>query len=221
MKTLVIISHPDYQQSMSQQFLKESNQSLGDVTSHHLDSQYPTGEIDVANELRLLSEHDRIIFQFPLYWYSSPSLLKVWQDQVLSQVSGSTLKGKELGLVVTVGVTERSYRSGGSVGFSLDELMRPFQVVASYFNMTYLSPLGIYQFAYQSEGAKFQLLTDYQYYLTGSPERSLTNRVSWLVSQLEEAATLSQEKKQIVMNHLEEQQETIDDLQQTIDEMES
>ncbi|WP_369404146.1 NAD(P)H-dependent oxidoreductase [Secundilactobacillus oryzae] len=32
--------------------------------------------IDVEIEQRLLAENDRIIFQFPLYWYSSPASLK-------------------------------------------------------------------------------------------------------------------------------------------------
>lgn len=221
MKTLVIISHPDYQQSMGQQFLKESSQQLTDVTLHHLDQHYPTGQVDVAQEIQLLKEHDRIIFQFPLYWYSSPGLLKSWQDQVLSALPSQGLREKELGLVVSVGVKASAYRSGGSVGFSLDDFMRPFQGIATYFHMTYLPVMGIYQFNYLSESDKLALLVDYQYYLTGPKENNLGNRAAWLTRNLAEKDGLDPSKTQLLMAHIHEQMETIEELKLTIDEMES
>ena len=44
---------------------------------HHLEEMYPDGQIDLALELQLLKEHDRIIFQFPFYWYKCPSTFKI------------------------------------------------------------------------------------------------------------------------------------------------
>ena len=37
----------------------------------------PNWEFNIEEEQKLLVEHDRYIFQFPLYWYSSPPLLKM------------------------------------------------------------------------------------------------------------------------------------------------
>ncbi|MGT2357467.1 NAD(P)H-dependent oxidoreductase [Staphylococcus aureus] len=43
---------------------------------HDLYREYPDFIINVKREQELVENHDNIIFQFPLYWYSSPSLLK-------------------------------------------------------------------------------------------------------------------------------------------------
>lgn len=82
MKTLVIVSHPDIINSSSQQFLMHAVPEGDDVTVHHLEDAYPDGKIDVAKEHVLLRKHDRVMFQFPFYWYSSPAMLKQWQDDV-------------------------------------------------------------------------------------------------------------------------------------------
>jgi len=54
-----------------------------DVTIHPLYEAYPDWSIDVTREHELLLAHDRIVLQFPFYWYSSPPLLKKWLDFVL------------------------------------------------------------------------------------------------------------------------------------------
>ncbi|PST49908.1 hypothetical protein COO72_00505 [Bifidobacterium callitrichos] len=43
-----------------------------------------TGAVDVVAEQKLVEEHDRIVLQFPPYWYSSPAPLKEWEDKVLA-----------------------------------------------------------------------------------------------------------------------------------------
>ncbi|OTE82596.1 NAD(P)H dehydrogenase, partial [Escherichia coli] len=111
MRTLIIISHPTMEESLKQQFFKEASSGLS-VTWHHLEASYPDGKIDVKAELQLLAQHDRIIFQFPFYWYSSPAHLKIWQDNVLEQAT-RVLEGKELGIVLTTGVAEKEYQAGG------------------------------------------------------------------------------------------------------------
>ncbi len=45
-----------------------------------IEREYPDFIINVKREQELVENHDNIIFQFPLYWYSSPSLLKKWID---------------------------------------------------------------------------------------------------------------------------------------------
>ena len=54
---------------------------------------YPDFKIDVAEEQKHLAAADRIILQFPFYWYSTPALLKQWQDDVLTYgwAFGSTM----------------------------------------------------------------------------------------------------------------------------------
>ena len=50
------------------------------VTVRHLDALYPDRRIDVAAEQAVLMAHDRIVFQHPFYWYSTPPLMKQWLD---------------------------------------------------------------------------------------------------------------------------------------------
>ncbi|QIL46265.1 NAD(P)H-dependent oxidoreductase [Vagococcus coleopterorum] len=219
MKTLLIISHPNYQESMGQQFLKESILGFEDVTIHHLDSCYGTSAIDIATEVSLLKEHDRIVFQFPLYWYSSPSLLKEWQDQVLSSLSSGALKGKAFGLVISVGANQKDYRPGGKLGLTMEHILAPYQALANYFEMIYLPHFAINQFVYQTDAEKVSLVTDYQYYLTGPANQSLAERTQWLISHLKRSQHKDQAKLQLLVGALEENAETLADLNDTLSEM--
>ncbi|GAA3332920.1 hypothetical protein GCM10020331_094910 [Ectobacillus funiculus] len=91
-----------------------------------------TGKINVAHEQSLLESHDRIILQFPFYWYSTPSLLKQWQDEVLSYgwaygEGGDKLHGKELGLAISTFGPEDSYQPTGYNHFTMETLTTPLQ----------------------------------------------------------------------------------------------
>ncbi len=45
---------------------------------------YPNFNIDAKTEQEALLNADRIIFQYPIYWYNIPPVLKQWFDQVLT-----------------------------------------------------------------------------------------------------------------------------------------
>ncbi len=229
MKTLVVISHPEIAESGSQQYLLSSVPEKEAVTVHHLESLYPSGQIDIEAEQRLLMEHDRILFQFPFYWYSSPALLKKWQDDVLTDgfaygVQGSRLAGKEFGLILTIGVKATAYQAGGKEGFSISELTKPYQAMAMKTKMTYLQPLVIPQFAYMQEKQKMQLLIAYQQMLTREREDSLASREKWLIHELEKTdpATLASGDEQVIqqaIERIEENRETIDELDAILEQV--
>ena len=144
MRTLIIISHPTIEESLNQQFFKEASAGLP-ATWHHLESSYPDGKIDIETELQLLAQHDRIIFQFPFYWYSSPAHLKIWQDNVLERAA-HVLKGKELGIVLTTGVAEKEYQAGGKEEYTISEFLRPYQRIANKFLSSAIRFSTIYVF---------------------------------------------------------------------------
>lgn len=230
MKTLVIISHPSIDESGSQQFLIQtlSDRSLEQVTLHPLEKTYPDGVIDVKHEQELLKSHDRIIFQFPFYWYSSPPLLKHWQDEVLTEhfafgYRGNKLEGKELGLVLSIGLSEKEYQTGGQEGYSISELTKPFQAVARKTGMTYLKPLSIFQYAYMSEEERMGLLIRYQQYLALKKPDSLKPREEWIIAALKETATetLGTDHSDFiieqVIEHIEDNRMELDELRMHID----
>lgn len=150
MKTLIVLAHPDFGNSKVNKALIESlPKDTENLTVHNLYEKYPDAKIDVAAEQKRFEQHDRIIFQFPLYWYSCPSLLKKMFDDVFLYgwcygSTGKKLHGKEFGIVVSTGGPERSYQAGGFNCYTLSELLRPFQATANLVGATYLPIHAIY-----------------------------------------------------------------------------
>lgn len=188
METLVLIAHPTVDDSPTQSFLKASGQHLAHVHYRLLDQLYPTGTIDVAAERAALAQADQVIFQFPLYWYSAPASLKQWLDQVLQtrlEENIPNLAPKTLGLVVSLGTPEKAFVAGGTEGFTLSEILRPYQALAQKLKMTYRVPLVISQFNYLTEAQKMALLITYQQYLTMTAT-SFDARTTWFVTRLQQ-----------------------------------
>ncbi|NOU68991.1 general stress protein [Paenibacillus sp. LMG 31461] len=143
MKTLVIITHPNIEESNWNKAWLEALQKQGEFTIHELYKEYPDENIDVAKEQQLIEAHDRVIFQYPLYWYSTPSLLKKWFDNVLQYgwaygPDGSKTAGKEIGVAISTYGTEASYQPTGSNRFTLQEILRPMEALAQFISASYL-----------------------------------------------------------------------------------
>lgn len=220
LKTVVIVAHPDYSDSSTQQFLLESGKHLEEVCYHFIDDK----EIEGHKERQLLEKYDRIIFQFPMYWYSAPYELKKWIDQVFddSFIKGR-MEGKELGLVVTLGVAEESFAAGKAEKFTLSELFRPFEALASKCQMIYLPIFSVSLFHYMSEVNRKALLVKYQQYLTKSNEATFKSEEEWFITYLEKyRERFSDERKgriDLILNQVKENRETLDDLLVLVKEM--
>ena len=218
MKTLIVLAHPEYEDSNTQQFLIAITKNLKDVSIRYLDEE----KIDKREEKELLKEADRIIFQFPMYWYSAPFLLKRWLDEVFDDsliVNG--LKNKELGLVVTMGLSQEDFAAGRSEKFTLSEIFRPFEALANKCQMTYLPIFPVALFPYLSEVNKKKILIDYQMYLTKQNETSFKKKEDWFVSRLEsfKEKSTNQESINHVLESLKDNRETLDDLLVLVKEM--
>jgi putative NADPH-quinone reductase len=143
-KTLVVVAHPDLGNSRINRTWLLHLQPHGEkVTVHELYKSYPDGKIDVAAEQKLLEAHDRIILQFPMFWFSTPALLKRWLDDVLAYgwahgPGGDKLEGKEIGVAVSTGGPAHAYQAGGHNQHSLSEVLRPLQMTAQYVRAKYL-----------------------------------------------------------------------------------
>ena len=143
-KTLVVVAHPDLGKSrINRTWLKHLQTHADKVTVHELYKHYPDGKIDAPAEQKLLESHDRIILQFPLFWFSTPSLLKQWLDDVLAYgwafgPGGDKLEGKEIGVAVSTGGAAHAYQAGAQNQYTLSELLRPLQMTAQYTRAKYL-----------------------------------------------------------------------------------
>ncbi|KRM94367.1 NADPH-quinone reductase (modulator of drug activity B) [Lentilactobacillus senioris DSM 24302 = JCM 17472] len=185
MKTLIIVAHPEIENSQTQEFLYQGAQAMN-VEWHHLDA---IAQLNVEAEQQLLRTADRIIFQFPLYWYAAPASLKDWEDTVLTRnfIYGDgrfPLANKELGIVVTTGRPLKDFRHGGTENITIDEMLASLRAVGHLAQMKILPAMPIAQFSYQQEAEQMQLLIDYQRYLTQPAPDSLANRETWFANQL-------------------------------------
>ncbi|KQX44705.1 MULTISPECIES: NAD(P)H-dependent oxidoreductase [unclassified Paenibacillus] len=150
MRILVIAAHPNVEQSrVNKRWLAELRGYPDQITVQELYKAYPDYEINVENEQDLIARHDRIVFQFPIQWYSMPSLLKQWLDDVFTTswlfgAGGKAVAGKELVLAMSIGGDESSYQSGGLIGYTISELIRPFQAFANQIGMTFLPHYKFY-----------------------------------------------------------------------------
>lgn len=219
MKTLILIAHPDVMDSSTQQFLIESSSTLTGVTTRFLTDDL----FDIDYEQELLKNHDRIIFQFPMYWYSAPYMLKKWLDGVFDdKLLKNGLKGKELGLVVSLGVSEKSFAVGQSEKFSLSEIFRPFEALANKCQMNFLPIFSISLFAYMEEVDRKKLLIDYQQYLTKEVDASFKSKENWFIERMSDyVSQTSNEKLANILEKVIENRETLDELSMLVNEMRS
>jgi len=110
-RILIIFAHPSLQKSRVNRRLIEYVRDMDGVTFHDLYEAYPDFHIQVAEEQKLLIQHDILIFHHPIFWFSTPAILKEWQDLVLTHGwaygrEGTALRGKKLLSVISTGGRE-------------------------------------------------------------------------------------------------------------------
>ena len=148
-RILVLFAHPVPQQSEVNIFLFEDAQQLPNVTTVDIYAEYPDFNIDVVKEQQRLINHDVIVFQYPLYWYSTPSILKEYQDLVLEYgfaygKGGIALREKLFFCAISAGGKEEAYQTDGFNHFTIRQLLQPLEQMASITNMTYLAPFALF-----------------------------------------------------------------------------
>jgi glutathione-regulated potassium-efflux system ancillary protein KefG len=122
---------------------------LDGVRVHDLYEAYPSLSIDVAREQALLAAHDVVVFQHPFYWYSTPAILKEWQDLVLELgwaygAGGTALAGKITLNVVSAGGAAAAYHPDGHNRFTVRQLLAPWEQTAHLCGMRYLAPFVVH-----------------------------------------------------------------------------
>jgi putative NADPH-quinone reductase len=140
-QTLILLFHPDIERSKANAALRSAARTVPGTRVVDIQARYPGGVInmlaDGAAEARALLEADRIVLQFPIQWYSTPALLKAWQDAVLTRMyyihadtEGDKLAGTPLMVAATAGNTPAAYGRSGANHFTMDELMAPLKATA-------------------------------------------------------------------------------------------
>ena len=148
-KILILFAHPAIYKSRVNKRLIDSIRSIEGTTFHDLYETYPDFYIDIDKEQKLLKNHEIIVFHHPLYWYSSPAIIKEWMDLVLEfgfayGPNGTALSGKKLMNVITTGGGKEAYTQDGLNKHTIREFLITFEQTANLCNMQYLPPLVIH-----------------------------------------------------------------------------
>lgn len=145
MKKVVVISgHTDLKSSVANKTILETLSQRLPAGSEiaKLDSLYPDFKIDAKVEQERLLKADIIVLQFPLFWYSAPSLLQRWMEETFQHgfshgSKGDKLKGKKLVLSFTSGAPAEMYSRSGAMGYEIDDFLPCFKAACRLCQMEY------------------------------------------------------------------------------------
>lgn len=147
-KILVIFAHPRLENSRVNIRLLEQITARPEITLNDLYERYPDFNVEAEYEKVLLTKHDVIIWHHPLYWYSSPPLIKQWIDIVLEYgwaygTGGDKLQDKIIFNAITAGGGAEAYNPEGYNKYTLFDFMHPFEQTAKLCLMNYLPPFTV------------------------------------------------------------------------------
>lgn len=148
-KILILFAHPAFQKSRINKLMIQGLKDMEGVTFHDLYQAYPEMDIEIKVEQELVEAHDIIIFHHPFYWYSTPAILKEWQDLVLTHGwayggQGNALKDKLFLQILTTGAGQEAYCQKGHNRFTIRQLLVPFEQTAYLCQMKYLPPYVVH-----------------------------------------------------------------------------
>lgn len=151
-KTLILVFHPALARSKANAVLATAAAALPDTDVVDMQALYPDGVVDADREVARLLAADRIVLQFPIYWYSTPPLLKAWQDAVLTRMyyiayetEGRRLEGTPIMVASTAGNQPEAYSPTGRNLFPLETLLSPLQATAYRCGLPWASPFLVYR----------------------------------------------------------------------------
>lgn len=157
-RLLVYYAHPGQKYSRVNKELASVAQKQANLTFVDLYQEYPRFDINIEQEQQKLLDHDVILFQHPLFWYSTPSLIKEWIDLVLEHgfafgAGGDKLNGKIMMNAITAAGPENAYCKEGYQNYPLRTFLTPLEQTARLCHMQYSAPYLLYS-AIQAEEKK-------------------------------------------------------------------
>ncbi len=131
----------------------------------------------ILREQQKLMRADLLMFNFPMWWFGTPAILKGWIDQVLaagfaydrdSRFETGRFRGKRGMLTVTTGSLGDRYTKDGPLAYApMQETLHPLhRGVFEYIGLTVLEPFIAYGVSRASEAERKAQLDAYSLHLT-------------------------------------------------------
>ena len=148
-RLLVYYAHPGHRHSHANRAMVAQAREVSDITFVDLYCEYPRFEIDIDREQTRLLEHDVYLLQYPMFWYSAPSMIKEWMDLVLEHgfaygADGEQLVGKTFMLALTAAGTAEAYTPAGYQHFPIRTFLTPMEQTARLCGMDFVPPYVLY-----------------------------------------------------------------------------
>jgi NAD(P)H dehydrogenase (quinone) len=110
-----------------------------------------TNSPDVKREIDKLRNADLVVFQFPIWWFSMPSILKGWLDRVFvyglftsqQRYDKGVFSGRRAIVSVTAGGPEPTFSHNGRNG-DLELILWPLHFTLHYMGYTVLPPFAAF-----------------------------------------------------------------------------
>jgi len=144
----IVYAHPYPSVSRANAALLRAIRDIPGVNVRSLYDLYPDFDIDGDAERAAVEPARLVAFMHPLYWYTTPALLKHWFDQVL--VRGGAygkeargLRGKDCLWIVTTGGDADAFSEGGRHGHPFSAFTPVVEQTARYCGMNWLEPFVV------------------------------------------------------------------------------
>ena len=126
---------------------------------------------DIKAEQEKLAWADLVIFQFPIWWFGPPAILKGWVDRVYARgfayqtgrkYDTGMFKGKRGMVACTTGTSEDTYTPDGIDGSLLSVLWPIHNGIFRYAGLDVLPPYAAYMPGSEDEAGRKRQLKDYR-----------------------------------------------------------
>jgi glutathione-regulated potassium-efflux system ancillary protein KefF len=146
---LVIHAHPYPARSRAGGALLAAIRDVPNLEVRSIYELYPDFDIDAAAEQKALEQADLVVLLHPLYWYTTPALLKHWFDVVLVKgwaygEGGTALKGKECLWATTTGGDESAFTEAGKHAHEFAAFVPVVEQTVRFCGMRWLKPFVVF-----------------------------------------------------------------------------
>lgn len=131
---------------------------------------------ELKAEMETLLEADVLIFNFPLWWFDMPAILKGWVDRVLAYgfayggdfgfFNNGRFAGKKAFITVTTGSPYEFYTANGAHGREIEDILKNIhQGILGLVGYEVLPSFAAYGVSRISDEVRKEILENYQAYL--------------------------------------------------------
>ena len=163
---LIISGHTDIQHSRANKIILENlKNEFPNAEFNSLIELYPDYKFDVEKEQAKLLKADIIVLQFPLFWFSCPSIMRKWFEDVLLHgfaygTQGKALKEKKVIVAFTTGAPLDAYQYGGWENFDISAFLPQFIQLTNLCSMEWAGYVVSCGYSFVANDQKIKELAD-------------------------------------------------------------